>query len=675
MKVTALILFLILLIVLVVSVMLGKLGKTRWSEGFVTYQESLPAGNTFILPTYSTANPVTKLVDNLFFDPINANLIEIDSPQFQTGGVIDLAGTSIISTTVTVRENGGGSNQYSGNVTLNASGDVAGSQSVNESLTASVQLNKTAFVYESLSKNTDTYCVFYIGWNDKTYMHIIDETAKAHVATFVAKGSSLNSKYYPVDGHNVPNSAVGLTGSSSDSDPNNNNFVTDILYDPTKILYQVGQNVKYDITNGNLIVNTSTGINVYGHTSPVTNTNYTQPGQLTKTATSVQSVPFTPTLINDTLGNNVVLFIPDGTNTLVVLFSTSGTKGRGYKLNNVVRFTATDVDNDASSGGSGVISMFNDFTNRFLNQEQLPYMQNGVWSMQHMQHMHQRSMYDDYILKTQVVPPVCPSCPNCMGGDGGACNYCGGHGGCGTRSMGGNTVVSGNNPSMQRYDPNTVGAGAGHNAGASAGPITGNYSEVIGSGVFASNADANTLAGGLTLMSYDMTAGAEDIAKTGASVAIPTVTTTGDVLKTGISDTAGVLTTGIKEVGSGLGAVGSGIYGATTNVVGGAVGLAEGAGSGLMSLGQRPTYSETGREQGHPYGPGYGQASQPYGPAGTAGPGSGSGGTGYTPPTGYATAPYGGTQSMDQYSYYGTLPAKNSANYMPVTADFSSFRH
>jgi hypothetical protein len=665
MKVTALILFLILLIVLVVSVMLGKLGKARWAEGFVTYQESLPAGNTFILPTYSTANSVTKLVDNLFFDPINANLVEIDSPQFQTGGVIDLAGTSIISTTVTVRENGGGSNQYSGNVTLNASGDVTGSQSVNESLTGSVQLNKTAFVYESLSKNTDTYCVFYIGWNDKTYMHIIDETAKAHVATFVAKGSSLNSKYYPVDSHNVPNSAVGLTGSSSDNDPNNNSFVTDILYDPTKILYQVGQNVKYDITNGNLIVNTSTGINVYGHTSPVTNTNYTQPGQLTKTATSVQSVPFTPTLINDTLGNNVVLFIPDGTNTLVVLFSKSGSS-RGYKLNNVVRFTATDVDNDASSGGSGVISMFNDFTNRFLNQGQLPYMQNGgnmaFWSMHQM---HQRSMYDDYILKTQVVPPVCPSCPNCMGGDGGACNYCGGHGGCGTRSMGGNTVVSGNNPSMQRYDPNTVGAGA---------PITGNYSEVIGSGVFASNADANTLAGGLTLMSYDMTAGAEDIAKTAASVAIPTVTTTGDVLKTGISDTAGVLTTGIKEVGSGLGAVGSGIYGATTNVVGGAVGLAEGAGSGLMHLGQRPTYNETGREQGHPYGQ-VGQASQPYGPAGTAGPGSGSSGTSYMPPTGYATAPYGGTQSMDQYSYYGTLPAKNSANYMPVTADFSSFRH
>jgi hypothetical protein len=30
---------------------------------------------------------------------------------------------------------------------------------------------------------------------------------------------------------------------------------------------------------------------------------------------------------------------------------------------------------------------------------------------------------------------------------------------------------------------------------------------------------------------------------------------------------------------------------------------------------------------------------------------------------------------MDQYSYYGTLPSKGSSNFMPVTADFSSFRH
>ena len=40
------------------------------------------------------------------------------------------------------------------------------------------------------------------------------------------------------------------------------------------------------------------------------------------------------------------------------------------------------------------------------------------------------------------------------------------------------------------------------------------------------------------------------------------------------------------------------------------------------------------------------------------------------------SSPYLGTNNrpaMDQYSYYGALPAKPRSNYMPVTADFSSF--
>jgi hypothetical protein len=34
-----------------------------------------------------------------------------------------------------------------------------------------------------------------------------------------------------------------------------------------------------------------------------------------------------------------------------------------------------------------------------------------------------------------------------------------------------------------------------------------------------------------------------------------------------------------------------------------------------------------------------------------------------------------GTQNQysDQYSYYGTLPAKKQSNFIPITADFSKF--
>ncbi len=39
---------------------------------------------------------------------------------------------------------------------------------------------------------------------------------------------------------------------------------------------------------------------------------------------------------------------------------------------------------------------------------------------------------EDYVLKTEVVPPVSPNCPNCRTNNGGVCTDCGGHGGCGS---------------------------------------------------------------------------------------------------------------------------------------------------------------------------------------------------------------------------------------------------
>ena len=47
---------------------------------------------------------------------------------------------------------------------------------------------------------------------------------------------------------------------------------------------------------------------------------------------------------------------------------------------------------------------------------------------------------DDYILKTQIVPPVCPQCPNCSG-CAGVCTTCGGNGGSGTVDKNGDSMA------------------------------------------------------------------------------------------------------------------------------------------------------------------------------------------------------------------------------------------
>jgi len=49
---------------------------------------------------------------------------------------------------------------------------------------------------------------------------------------------------------------------------------------------------------------------------------------------------------------------------------------------------------------------------------------------------------DDYILKTQIVPPVCPQCPNCSG-CAGVCTTCGGNGGSGMVDKNGESMAKG----------------------------------------------------------------------------------------------------------------------------------------------------------------------------------------------------------------------------------------
>jgi hypothetical protein len=189
----------------------------------------------------------------------------------------------------------------------------------------------------------------------------------------------------------------------------------------------------------------------------------------------------------------------------------------------------------------------------------------------------------------------------------------------------------------------------------------------IGKGTFSSNADPNTLAGGLSLMQYSTVAGIEELGYTAA-----------DVLKTGASTVGGA----VKDVTGGIGkaaeGVGSGLKGAAHE----AVDLAKSAGSGTVGL----IKDKRDRDSAAPGQGSGGMGGQMTGGSGGMGGPSGSGGSsvsgaqGPSGSTGRGTPGYSqissaGPQTMDQYSYYGTLPAKGSSNYMPVTADFSTFRH
>jgi hypothetical protein len=167
----------------------------------------------------------------------------------------------------------------------------------------------------------------------------------------------------------------------------------------------------------------------------------------------------------------------------------------------------------------------------------------------------------------------------------------------------------------------------------------------ISKGTFSSNADPNTLAGGLVLSQYSLVAGLDEGAYTAADVAKSGLGTIGGAIKDVTGTVGGVANNAITGV-TGLAKNNQGSSGMSAAATGPSVAASSAGTAG----GPSPTMSGTA-------GPGSN------GPAGTRGPGSGSGGVSYT-----------GPQSIDQYSYYGTLPAKAAGNYMPVTADFSTFR-
>ena len=653
MKVTGLLLFIILLIVLVVSVILGKNMGFRGTEGFITYRQpdksSTGTNPTLVkVPTYSM-DPVAKLFDNLYFDMKNGNLVEVDSPKYTSGGATDMIGNTVTKTIVTTRANSGTSFEYSGNVSILPGGGTT-VNNVSQSQICSVSTSYSSYVYTTKSKNTDTYCVLYIPWYTNTYIHILDITNSTHVGTYGMSQGLFNILNYPTDPNTgVPKNSIGLTVTSTDNDSKDNSFVTDDFYDVKKVLYQVSKYVKYDITNGSLIVqtqNTPKSVTIYNRVSPITSAVITSPNTISNTPSKIQSLTFSPALIQDPLGKNVILYIPDGTNTLVAVITMTNS-GTAYTLRNVVRFTPNTVDT-GSDNASGIMSMVNTFMSSNTPSYTPPSLQQRPGGS--------TNYSDDYILKTQIVPPVCPSCPSCAQGRGSVCTNCGGQGGSGTQSASGGTMVTGESDEANPHTFFGKGSPTTGKKDAAGNDIP--WKSDVGKGTFSSNADPNTLAGGLVLSQYSMVAGLEEGAYTAA-----------DVVKTGIGAAGGA----VKDVAGGIGSAASGLGTGLKDTAAGAVDLAKSAGAGTVDLAKsagsglmqmsREQKALDGGVQGQAQGMAQGQTqAQAQGQAPVKGT------------AGYSGITAGGPQTMDQYSYYGSLPPKVPTNFMPVTADFSSFK-
>jgi hypothetical protein len=618
---------------------------TSSSESFIGFQHDMKAGATIPavtpIPAYAgtSANQnISKVYDNVFYDVNNGNLIEIDSPAYT--GVSDAMGTTITNLWISCRKNAGSPIvSYTPNATTT------------NITTAESQLpfvnSFQNFVYLTKSKNTNPYVVFYMPWNDSTFIHMIDLSNNQNIVTELYYGvvNMNNTILYTTS----PVPIEKVLKPVPDTDANNNKFITLTAYDTTYSIYQLSKNLFFDVRNGQIVVNdpTNNSIAVYARNGSLLTSGYLSNKNISNTS-------FATWMAHDKNGAKIMLYMSVSQKTMIAIIEPDG-KG-AYQLFNSQRFLRTGVDTGAVEGSSlapspssppppnSPDSMMADYYKWYYH-----------WVSKGMQdpNSHNFNYSDDYMLKTQIVPPVCPACSTSVG----TCVNCSNATNRGTVGANGTSLVGGypvsnidapSNSSSVNGSPGTI-------AGTTTGTSTGNTT-ATGSGLPTTNGNV----GGVSGLLYATGSGATNLIRdTGSGVADFTKDSA-----TGITQQAEKTVTG--TVGLGREIVG-GTVGLGKEIVGGTVGLGKDITKGTVDLGKDIVGGIIGLGK-------------------RAEPGTSTNANGYSATTkvdssssdlsrgGYSNsyAGNGSSSVTDQYSYYGAVPSKGG-NFMPVLSDFSKF--
>jgi len=281
------------------------------------------------------------------------------------------------------------------------------------------------------------------GDNNTTY------TSTEHLSTtaFTNNATAINFMFQP--GNNMSE----VTESKNDSDSNNNKMVLEPLYNSERQVYQISEFVKFDISNANLLVSSGQDsdkkVNVYnrnGNTSmslSVADANTNEP-TTHGDGDSINNSTFTSRTIPDISGQNMILYVPNAKKTLVALIHYDNNEE--LSLRNVCRFTPSGIDTGDTDMGEGAeINEDTDDENeydanyggRYRNERE----RNRNERERNRNNSSNEIDMDNYMLKSQIVPPVCPACPSCNYNTGGACGKCGGNGGGGTCDSNGKSLV------------------------------------------------------------------------------------------------------------------------------------------------------------------------------------------------------------------------------------------
>jgi hypothetical protein len=594
---TPLWLFCILLATLVIACVFGN---CHTFEGLINYNTAITpftVPNTTDLSSGGYNNGVYKLYDNNYWDDKTGNLVRLyeksdgslSRPYIYT--VRERSGTSVVR-------------EWSKNYDDSSIKEIVSKASSDGMVISNKEITDTTYKANigitSGNPNTNNI-VFYIPFEKDTYIHIIDPTDTTNIHKFTSfirqNTDNVGKWFWSAPDATSNNKTTVITAPPTTITLANPTLSSD---DDKKRYKQITTGVYYDISSG--------FVNLYksGDTSTTIYAKYTRDGLVagsdapvtkTDTMTTGYHIPMPDKIVStDITSSNAfkpyiiwintvkfILVVPFRKTTFIAVIrknesdttqwdildtfkynetgqvfasiapqtgSGSGSSGNDTSGNDTTKNDASGNDtsgNDTSANNTTDISGNDDFWKWYW-----------YWKTE-----GGSDMSSDYILKTQVVPPVCPTCPRCPHG-GGACTNCGGQGGSGTVGQAGSTLVGGVTGSVNNAVNTT-----GNLIGSVGTGITNTATNAVVGGTILGAGAINT-ASGLGGKVLDSGTG---LAKDTLGLAKDTVSGTVGLAKDTVSGTVGLAKDTV-----------SGTVGLAKDVVSGTVGLAKDAVSGTTGL-------------------------------------------------------------------------------------------
>ena len=446
-KLTPLIVFLILLIVLAISIYMRN---SYFVEGIENMFNDKGQFSEFILPEYSQTAPLTQLTETIFYDKKNGNIVEAVVEWTSATGdattgdattddattddaTTDDAATGSVDTFTNIEgnENMGSETPTLKKLIVTPRGGaesfiyeftqpVSDPLPTQESLIDTIDSTCTTWSYVSQSEFSPETTVFYIPWKNNTYVSIYEKSEDN-------KMTSRGVFHFSKEKQSVINvEDVEIMNSTNTQDDNNNKYVKDETYGEHD-LYQVDKFVLYDIPTSNLIVRKehNTGsITIYnGEGKEIDSEAVKKMYDDNKTHENQEKyAELKAWTALDGQGENIITYIKNVDKTLVFVCGFESSAMDSLVLKNVRRFTLYGMDNCEK-----------------VEKPTTSEKEETKSECDKKKDEKEETKSEDYILKTQIVPPVCPTCPMCPKDV--TCTNCGGNGGSGTKSSNGKSVV------------------------------------------------------------------------------------------------------------------------------------------------------------------------------------------------------------------------------------------